>query len=323
MIDFNTPFCDYLTVTYSDETGTPLVGLEDFLPTLGLVRVYAGSGLEYWCLDRVVRDKHALSKMVLVKRYKSNGEFCLLVTVYGAGFEFLREYKDRSALQVFLSTLSSCRHNLTRLDVSMDIPVDAPEFFLDFLPKVSTGLFALRRETLKVTRVVSVRDDGLETGTIYIGKGSNARAKCTIYDKQHERRSNAGESIGPRTRIEFRLAKDFGVSLFDALSPDSLFWELAYPKILTNKPVNIPPWSKRELFTLLPRPVKHREVDHYDVLKNLIYDSPLFSTLISYSDKHIGEDGRRYLIHTISRLINNPSMGLRFKSKDDDASTSD
>lgn len=320
MIDLNTPFCDYLTVTYLDETGTPLEALGDFLPSVGLICAYGDFGFDYWCTVRLVRNKLVPCKCLLVKRHGDSG---LLVTVYGAGLEFFREHKDRSSFSELLSILSSYRHNLTRLDVAMDIPVDTPEFFLDFLPKVSTGLFALRRDTLKVTRVVSVRDDGLETGTVYIGKGSNARAKCTIYDKQHERLVNAGENIKPRTRIEFRLAKDFGASLFDALSPDSLFWELAQPKILTNKPEDIPSWLKRQGFTRLPRSFKQRDINHHDVLKNLIYDNPLFSTLISYSDKHIGEGGRQYLINTISRLINNPAMGLGFKGKNNDASTPD
>ncbi|EJD3144522.1 hypothetical protein M1V20_004941 [Escherichia coli] len=310
MIDFDTPFCDYLTVTFSDETGTPLEELADFLPRVGLICSYDSLGVEYWCSVSVVRERLTFRKCLLVKRHGASG---LLVTVYGSGLEFFRECQDRSSYSEFLSILSSYRHNLTRLDVAMDIPVDTPEFFLDFLPKVSSGLFALRRDTLRVLRVISVRDDGLESGTVYIGKGSNARAKCTVYDKQLERLIKTGDRIKPRTRIEFRLAKDFGVSLFDALSPASLFWELAYPKILTYKPEDIPEWTKRQGFSRLPQQLKQREVNHYEVLKGLIYDNPLFSTLISYSDKHIGEGGRKYLINTISRLINNPAMGLDVK----------
>ena len=306
MVNFNTPFCDYLTVTYSDDSGTPLDFLWELLPSLGLLCCHVESGLDYWCVSRFVRKKLVPVKCLCVKRYGKG----VLITIYGAGFEFLREHYEESSLSEVLSALSSYRHNLTRLDVSMDIPVDTPDFFLDFLPKVSGGFFALRRHTLKVTRLVSVRDDGLETGTVYIGKGSNSRAKCTIYDKQHERLVNSGEFIKPRTRIEFRLAKDFGASLFDALSPASLFWELAFPKILINKPDDVPSWTKREGFTRLPLSRKHREVNHYAFVKDLIYENPLFPTLISYADKNIGEDGRRYLINTITRLINNPAMGL-------------
>lgn len=309
MIEFNTPFCDYLTVTYSGDTGTPEEALSDFLPSVGLLRSYVAPGYEYWCSVSFSRGKLITRKNLLVKKHGSG----LLVTVYGAGLEYFREHDNPSAMGDLLCILGTYRHNLTRLDIAMDLPVDTPDFFLDFLPRVSTGLFALRRDMLKVTRVISVRDDGLETGTVYIGKGSNARVKCTVYDKQHERLVIAGENIKPRTRIEFRIAKDFGASLFDALSPASLFWELACPKILNNKPADIPVWTKRQGFTRLPEVRKQREINHFDVLKNLIYENPLFSTLISYSDKHIGEDGRRYLINTITRLINNPAMGLEVK----------
>ncbi|EAO9158258.1 hypothetical protein AA14_26355 [Salmonella enterica] len=217
-----------------------------------------------------------------------------------------------------MSILSEYRHNLTRCDISMDLDIDAPDFFLCFLPKVSDGYFAIRRDSLKVTRTITVRDDGQESGTIHIGRGSSARVKCTIYDKQLERKERNHEIIEPRTRIEFRLGKEFGASLFDVMAPDSLFWELAHPKILKDKPDGIPKWIKREGYSRTPQPRVKREINHYDVLKELIYENPLFPTIIEYSDKHLGDAGRRHLINTITRLINNPAMGMgSFKSGDD------
>ncbi|EEE9867660.1 hypothetical protein DI379_23550 [Salmonella enterica subsp. enterica serovar Javiana] len=317
MIACNVPFCDYLTVTYSDVISSPLDALFDFLPTVGLQRIYGDKiGLDFWGIVCAGSNGKAYVNKCLMVKHHGQG---LIVTVYGTGMEYFREYKDGSCLSELMSVLSEYRHNLTRCDISMDIAVDTPDFFLEFLPRLgSDGYYALRRDTLKVTRIITVRDDGQESGTIYIGKESSARVKCSIYDKQLERREKNHEIIGPRTRIEFRLGKEFGASLFDVMAPDSLFWELAHPKILKEKPDGIPKWIKRESYSRTPQPRVKREINHYDVLKELIYENPLFPTIIEYSDKHLGDAGRRHLINTITRLIENPAMGMgAFKSGDD------
>ncbi|ENG0696791.1 replication initiation factor domain-containing protein [Salmonella enterica subsp. enterica serovar Newport] len=309
MIACNVPFCDYLTVTYSDLEGSPFDTLPDFLTEAGLWPVYGDKpGLNFWSSIRAgIGGKALFSKCVMVKRHGQG----LIITVYGTGMEYFREHKDGVYLSELMAVLSEHRHNLTRCDISMDIDIDTPDFFLEFLPKVSDGYFAIRRDSLKVTRVITVRDDGQESGTVYIGKDSSARVKGSIYDKQLERREKAYEIIGPRTRIEFRLGKEFGASLYDAMAPDSLFWELAHPcGILKNKPAGIPKWIKRENYSRTPQPRVQREVNHYETLKELVYENPIFPALIEYTDKNIGDGGRKQLINIISSLINSPAMGM-------------
>ncbi|EKR2557200.1 TPA_asm: replication initiation factor domain-containing protein [Salmonella enterica subsp. enterica serovar Javiana] len=317
MIPFNVPFCDYLTVTYSlEHSDAVLAGLSGLLPGLRLVHVYGDKpGRYYWCDVQVgTNGKAFYHKVIRTQVNRCN----LMVTVYGYGMEYFRELNDGVYLSDLMSVLSEYRHNLTRCDISMDIAIDTPDFFLEFLPKVSDGYFAIRRDSLDVTRIINVRDDGQESGTLYIGRYSSARATCSIYDKKNEQWKKFQKIIDPRTRIEFRLGKEFGASLFDIMAPDSLFWELAHPKILKEKPDGIPKWIKRDGYSRTPQPRVKREINHYDVLKELIYENPLFPTIIEYSDKHLGDAGRRHLINTITRLIENPAMGMgAFKSGDD------
>lgn len=310
MIAYNVPFCDFLTVTYSlDDSDAVLAGLSGFLTGLRLVRVYGDKpGRYFWCDVRAGSSGKAFYHKVLMTQVNRCN---LMVTVYGYGMEYFRESNDGLYLSELMFILSEYRHNLTRCDISMDIAIDTPDFFLEFLPKVSDGYFAIRRDSLEVTRIINVRDDGQESGTIYIGKYTSARAKCSIYDKKYEQWKKFHKVIDPRTRIEFRLGKEFGASLYDVMAPDSLFWELAHPcGILKNKPSGITKWIKRESYSRTPQPRVQREINHYDVIKDLIYENPLFPTLIEYSDSNIGEGGRKQIINIISSLVNNPAMGM-------------
>lgn len=149
----------------------------------------------------------------------------------------------------FLSSLGSVPHTVTRLDAARDVVEDTPPVLDRVVSKASSeeGI-SLTRKRVKphhVTRLVSRRGDGLDTGTCYVGS-RNAEVRAAIYDKRAERVSRGLPDIGPLTRYELRLKSNAGATLRDALDPESLFWHFMAPDVLP-RPDGIPQWESHAL----------------------------------------------------------------------------
>ncbi|MBB6839072.1 hypothetical protein HEN84_022830 [Escherichia coli] len=305
----NTPFCDWVTITYRSDRPDlryvsrlfleglhasvhPLGGADSGWFAFGNARIAlrgtAGSGIP-------------MTQFVTVGRY-SDKSYHLIFQLPGIGLQLLRS--EPELFRELMRELGSYPHRVTRLDVGMDLSVDGADYLADFKSRFPSGYVQFTRKTSPLSWLLSVRDDGRDTGTVYAGRGTRSRVKMRIYDKAYEILQKRKFTIPPRTRIEFSLETEFGASLFDALCPDSLFWHLASPDILGKKPVDVPAWFKRESFTSPPRERQSRtERAPLHVMKSFVDDSQLLDGLIEYVDRNIGPDGRRLLKNHIGRYI--------------------
>ncbi|HCB7432066.1 TPA: hypothetical protein M2B22_004827, partial [Escherichia coli] len=307
----NTPFCDWITVTYRSERPDlsyiarlffeglhasvhPLGGVDSGWSAIGNRRMaLTGAGSELTGIP--------ITQFVILARF-ADKSYHLVFQISGLGLQLL--LSEPELFRELMRELGSCPHRVTRLDVGMDLPVDGADYLADFKSRFPSGYVQFTRKRAALSWVLSVRDDGRDTGTVYAAKGTRSRVKMRIYDKAYEVLQRRKLTIPPRTRVEFALETEFGASLYDVLRPESLFWHLASPDILGKKPADVPAWFKRESFTPAPRERRYKsDKPPLHVMKSYVDDTQLLDGLIEYVDRNIGSDGRMLLKNHIGRYI--------------------
>jgi hypothetical protein len=135
----------------------------------------------------------------------------------------------------YLASIGTRPHRVTRLDASVDLPVDAAPIVAAVAAAGRRGELSLTRKRIKPSQVethIGTRADGAESGTVYCGSKA-ADVRMVVYDKQHERMHRWKlPDCGPLTRYELRVRGGVGVSLRDAAEPAALFWHFVAPDFL-------------------------------------------------------------------------------------------
>lgn len=273
-------FCDYLSVTY------PLLDH----PVAAVSRFLLAMGAE------VRRDDLYLlgagGTVMLGVQYRT-----MRISASGAALAAMREagvYMD------FLSLLSECPHNVTLLDLTLDVGDDAPRRLRALQRRYRGRRVNLTRKGTEWTVLMSERpSDGVMTGTFYVGRKTAARVAAKVYDKQEEARVKRGSMMPPCTRYEVTVKKDYGATLRDASEPTRLFWHLASPALLP-RPAGVPEWTSgwSQGWKAGPRP-EHLPAD---VLGRRIGDSPELRLLASVADE-MGPEGRVWLVRQLASSL--------------------
>jgi hypothetical protein len=174
------------------------------------------------------------------------------VAACGASGKFLFMLRAASLLGEFLHILGSEPHKVTVLDATLDVPVDAPPVVTAFYDRATTGDgFQLSRKRVKptaVTKVFGQREDGRESGTVYLGS-RKAEVRLKVYDKQHERFFH-GIEASPGLRYELTL-KGGLVTLADVYAPSPVFWH--HMHYILQRPQGVPVWFPGAVGYTLPR----------------------------------------------------------------------
>lgn len=175
-----------------------------------------------------------------------------------------------------LSILSESPHCVTRLDAALDLAMDGADLVHSLRKRHADGTVSLGRKAIKTSVILSVRDDGRESGTWYAGYGSSAKATAKAYDKALQMLQRFGEVIPPRGRVEVTAWKGYGATLRDAAMPEAIFWHIASPALL-QAPEGVPMWQpdtdggwQSERRELLPAQVLRNRVDNSGELDALL-----------------------------------------------------
>lgn len=270
-------FCDYLSITYS-AIDHPVSAVSRFLLDVGA---------------EVRRDDlyslGAGGTVTLGLKYGS-----MRISASGAALTAMRQ---AGVFMDFLSLLSECPHNVTLLDLTLDVWDDAPRRLRALQRRYKGSRVNLTRKGMEWTVLMSERpSDGAMTGTFYVGRKTSARVGAKVYDKQEEARVRRGSMMPPCTRYEVSVRKDYGATLRDAAEPTRLFWHLASPALLP-RPEEAPQWSSgwSQGWKAGPRP----EYLPADLLSRRIGDSPELRMLLSIADE-MGPEGRVWLVRQFS-----------------------
>lgn len=197
----------------------------------------------------------------------------------------------------FLSVLSESPHCVTRLDAALDLSIDGADL-IDSMRKLhKSGSVCLGRKAIKTSVILSVRDDGRESGTWYAGYGSTAKATAKVYDKALQMLQRFGETIPPRGRVEVSAWKGYGATLRDAALPEAIFWHIASPALL-QAPEGIPMWHPD---TTGGWQTERRELIPAQVLRNRVENSGELDALLELASSFQG--GLEYLRHLLNQRV--------------------
>lgn len=218
-------FCDFVQVT------VPAEGWADLREAVQPVFDSAGLALAHEAAkgDALWRDRD--SGTVKATR---RGQ----VVALGASGAVLAGMRMLGLLHRYLAELGARHHRVTRLDLSMDVPEDTAPVIARLRDQAVTGegVRLSRKRVLPqhVTRFVSRRPDGEDTGTIYLGS-HQADVRLCVYDKRVERLARDMPDCGPLTRYELRLRGGTGITLRDAADPGPAFWHYIAPDVLPRR----------------------------------------------------------------------------------------
>ena len=174
---------------------------------------------------------------VKVKRWPS-------VVSLGAMGQVLESMRLHGLLNEYLAIIGTVPHKVTRLDATVDIPVDAAPVLRRLVKRARTapGL-SLSRKRIPPAHVetsMGLRADGVLSGTAYFGLPS-APVRLCAYDKQKQRMDVFGMSDAtPCLRLELRLRNGLP-TLRDASEPASIFWH--YMDEVLPRPAGVPAWA--------------------------------------------------------------------------------
>lgn len=177
----------------------------------------------------------------------------LSVGVSGAALGHFRGLGEFASL---LSILGAVPHVVTRLDAALDVLDHAPPVLADLYAKalagrVRFGQRALGTRSVKRHMGPALYAEGVETGTVYLGRRGDQVYLC-VYDKRQERMERGELDGGAWTRYEVRLDKRVGCTLQDAQDPGPVFWSVMGGQVLA-RPSGVPEWVSYGEGVALPR----------------------------------------------------------------------
>lgn len=201
-----------------------------------------------------------------------------LVMWVSATGAFLAGLRCARIFQSYLATIGSRPHRVTRLDASLDRKEDAAPVLARLVDQVFSdeGLHVTRKrvKSSDATTVMTRRQDGQNTGTLYLGP-KHADVRPCIYDKRDERIKAGLPDVGPLTRYECRIRSGVGPTLRDAAQPEAIFWHFMGEVLPV--PPEAPVWTRHaEGFELvrppaaLPAARLLRRVESSDDLRDMV-----------------------------------------------------
>ena len=217
------PFCDYLNITSPKLNHEGILALiKPYLDVMGCLEEFEGT-------------------------YKLSGGFGTFkvyvrgsVVVFSASGGFLNTLRGINMFDSYLMIFTDFPHRISMLHATCDFRVDAPEYIQQTYNLATSGNFYLTRkatEPKNVSRLVSRNQDGVDTGTVYIGNKANSDVWAKVYDKRQERIQKGFADPLPLLRIEIAIQSDIGASLKDASNPHDIFYYFAQKSLV------IPPKS--------------------------------------------------------------------------------
>lgn len=225
------------------------------------------------------------------------------VAALGASGRFLAKLRTAQLLGEFLHLLGEDPHKVTVLDATMDVQQDAVPVVHALFKRATTGegvrLTRKRVPLTGVTRLMGLRADGRESGTVWVGlRGADIRLKA--YDKQLERAAK-GVDIGPCMRYELSI-KSGAITLADVFDPTRVFWN--YMQHLLPRPVGLSDWLPGAMgFTLPRKPV----LSVLEQLRARLTYSTDIASLVRLVDQL--PDGRAVLLRELAWVYPDKPLG--------------
>ena len=274
-VEAGSVFCDWLDVT------TPPA--EEYRLRSELVPMLCAAGCEK-VNDDLLRFNGGTVKFIANSKWFKVG-------LSGQVIALLRMSRLWESL---LSVIGEGPHRVTRVDAAVDLPLDGADAIQELQAAYPRGEVRLSQRPVRVSELLSTRQDGRKTGTWYVGHRGKTEVTCRVYDKANEALEKRGELMPPTTRCELTVCKGVSPTLRDAAQPERLFWHYMSPAVL-RRPEGVPEWDSGwgEGWTM-----ERVEILPAGRLKRRIEESPELAALIELADA-IGPGGRDYALRLI------------------------
>lgn len=172
-----------------------------------------------------------------------------------ASGRILHHFRALGIFRDYLALLSDHPHNVTRLDLACDVPVNPADVLPALYERHKSG-YAFGRKAVPTAWTKKPGLDGRDSGCLYFGHRTKHKVCAAIYDKALEAHEERGEVLPQCLRYEFRFAREVEASLRDAAHPEPLFYHVASPDFLA-RPAWVPDWSPgAEAWVSPPREVR-------------------------------------------------------------------
>lgn len=232
-------FCDWLDVTYA-KGESHLSSVHSFVSEFCDEVAWSGDdSSQYLFRQGPETGSIRIERSRMVERVSASGAALARIRAIGV----LGEY---------LGLLGDAPHNVTRLDATYDVPSSNPGRVIRSHYKRTRDGISFSRKGLKTSSIFSPGVDGLDTGTVFHGYGSDAKVKAKVYDKGHQMMERYAAIVPPAVRYELTFRREVGASLRDAFQPAPLFWHHATPLGL-KRPSGVPEWAPGAVGCVFPR----------------------------------------------------------------------
>lgn len=281
-INYFQPFADFLALSYGAEA-SPHHDVISHVSILHEVNYSdLGGGTELYSVP-----DYGTIKIISKDTYVN-------ISMSGGILRLCRETKTFTAL---MQTLAMYPHNITRVDIAYDVPVDGADSISSIQSKYPSGDIKMAKRTRKINYVLDNRFDGRLTGTAYF---QNRNYKGTIflrmYDKAHQSQNVLGYELSPTTRYELTVKR--GACLRDVTNPDSMFWHFMPSDVLRKPPsLSVELWFASELVSFDKSLSLSTD---YEKLRYVIENSPSLLSIAKQASQTPGGVG--LLQRTLERL---------------------
>lgn len=295
------PFCDYISVS------TPRDRYESVSAALlEVVRACGGYDERQGVVQLGQRG-------VFAHRVKHN------LGLYALSGDALAEMRrNRFAFDWFgewLTLVGEGAHNVTRLDVAVDLVVDSAAVVGRMYKRGRSGRVSITRKAIAPAQVRRIFEPsvygGADTGTVYLGERGKRDVIARVYDKRQELlkklRAQYGDALtpefvalndpGPLCRFELELGRKVGVTLRDAYEPAAVFWHFARESLLPKIAPAVAEWSPHGAGFTVPR----SEPDHAKQLSFLLEASHDIKRAVTLADR-LGPYGRDHLCRLLKAM---------------------
>lgn len=269
------PFCDYLNVT------VPVDHREQFDSD---IRGYFHSlGLSE---DEFLPGVYRIGEYGTFKVGKRGK-----VLVASASGDALSHLRLIGGLSDYLTVLAAFPHRVSMLHATCDFVVPSPPAVIQEVKRMAyaEGL-RLTRKTIRKEQVkcfMSIDQDGLETGTIYLGQRANADVWAKVYDKAHEGLRRGDTRHAHLVRLEIAIHSDMGATLRDAIEPANAFLQFASKSLLT-PPQSFSGWEGKGEGYVLPQDVP-KGITVYQQIEQIIEQCPDLLRLRRLARREFGD----------------------------------
>jgi len=290
--NYNSVFTDFLSVTYNP----------DHFDVTNIKLLLLGCGYELDAssakLFKFVRPDDPLAGLIRIESKFNH----VRISVSGKALGYLRKLDQYINLLVHLSEFP---HRITRLDATMDTPDDFPLVHRRISRLYPDDRVCLSRKQSIINYNLSKRDDGLRSGSLYMG-GTRDQLQILIYDKTLEMRDKFSITIPTACRYEMRFKSSFNLTLRDASDPTELFWAHAHLinlKTPSGVAERVPTGDLTGWLNTTLKPLPFSKLVSY------VEHSTALDSMIVLADE-VGDTGRSMLLRLLTQRIKSTTTEL-------------